>query len=241
MAKGPMTTNSTVDVIDKTLRVDGAPADAKATGAELEKKVNKDLILDSDGNVIFYSKAAVDEMLAGKQNVLTDVDKGDIVRTGLTSDGLLSEDEKNKAQSALGLRGKYEKITEFTLESAVTRVNLLSDVSLLGVIVGVKVPSNDTFTLFMGATSNSGESAITNTDAAIQNYEYSCALSAVVDHGTLTVTGQGAVPGWGGGPVKGKNDAAKIVFSDYITTVWLYTTSREIPSGCKIIIYGVKK
>lgn len=51
---------------DKTLRTENAPADAAATGAELEKKANKDVILDEDGNVLFYSKAAVDEMLEGK-------------------------------------------------------------------------------------------------------------------------------------------------------------------------------
>ena len=51
---------------DKTLRTENAPADAKATGDALDKKANKNVILDEDGNVIFYSKAAVDELLAGK-------------------------------------------------------------------------------------------------------------------------------------------------------------------------------
>lgn len=51
---------------DKTLSIENAPADAAATGAELAKKANKDLIVDKDGNVLYYSKAAVDEMLEGK-------------------------------------------------------------------------------------------------------------------------------------------------------------------------------
>ena len=42
---------------DPTLRTEGAPADAKAVG---------DLILDEEGNVLFYSKALVDQLLAGK-------------------------------------------------------------------------------------------------------------------------------------------------------------------------------
>ena len=40
MAIGSMTTNSTVDMIDKTLTVSGAPADAKATGNALAGKAD---------------------------------------------------------------------------------------------------------------------------------------------------------------------------------------------------------
>lgn len=66
MAIGSMTTNSTVDIIDKTLKTENAPADAAAVGAALDKKADKDVIYDSNGNIIFYSKAVVDKLLAGK-------------------------------------------------------------------------------------------------------------------------------------------------------------------------------
>lgn len=57
MAIGSMTTNSTVDMIDKTLKTENAPADAKAVG---------DIILDFTKETpqpIFYSKAEVDKLL----------------------------------------------------------------------------------------------------------------------------------------------------------------------------------
>ena len=62
MAIGSMTTNSTVDMIDKTLKTENAPADAAAVG---------NIILDPDGNAIFYSKAEVEakikEILAAQR------------------------------------------------------------------------------------------------------------------------------------------------------------------------------
>ena len=57
MAKGSMTTNSTVDFIDKALKTENAPADAKVVG---------DYILDRTKETpqpIFYSKAEVDKLL----------------------------------------------------------------------------------------------------------------------------------------------------------------------------------
>lgn len=56
---------------DKTLSIENAPADAKATGDALDKKANKDIVLDPDGNAIFYSKAETEakikEILAAQR------------------------------------------------------------------------------------------------------------------------------------------------------------------------------
>jgi hypothetical protein len=79
MAIGSMTTNSTVDVIDKTLTVSGAPADAAAVGKALDEKANKDVILDEEGNVIFYSKDVVDKLLAGKLDLTGGAMSGELI------------------------------------------------------------------------------------------------------------------------------------------------------------------
>lgn len=80
MAIGSMTTNSTVDLIDKTLTTENAPADAKAVG---------DYILDRTKDTpqpIFYSKAAVDELLAGKLDLTGGAMSGKILINVIGSD-----------------------------------------------------------------------------------------------------------------------------------------------------------
>ena len=56
---------------DKTLSVEDAPADAKATGDALAGKADKSVVQDDEGNVIFYSKAEVEakikELLANQR------------------------------------------------------------------------------------------------------------------------------------------------------------------------------
>ena len=64
---------------DKTLSIENAPADAKATGDALDEKADKNVILDPDGNVLFYSKAAVDELLAGKLDLTGGAMTGELI------------------------------------------------------------------------------------------------------------------------------------------------------------------
>lgn len=58
-------------------QVNNAQKAVVATGAELAKKANKDLIVDKDSNVLFYSKAAVDEMLIGYRKRLGPIPNDD--------------------------------------------------------------------------------------------------------------------------------------------------------------------
>ena len=58
---------------DKTLKTENAPADAAAVG---------NMILDPDGNVIFYSKDAVDKLLAGKLSLSGGTMTGPLILTG---------------------------------------------------------------------------------------------------------------------------------------------------------------
>lgn len=52
--------------VDKTLTKENFAADAKVVGDALAGKADKSIVQDESGNVIFYSKAIVDKLLAGK-------------------------------------------------------------------------------------------------------------------------------------------------------------------------------
>lgn len=108
MAIGSMTTNSTVDMIDKTLKTENAPADAAATGAALDKKANKDIVLDPDGNAIFYSKADVEAKI---KEILAAQREEDLARIKFW----VSDDPTSPA-SFIG--GTWERIEDCTIWGA---------------------------------------------------------------------------------------------------------------------------
>ena len=67
--------------VDKTLTKENFAADAKVVGDALAGKADKSIVQDESGNVIFYSKAAVDELLAGKLGLHDTADNG-VVASG---------------------------------------------------------------------------------------------------------------------------------------------------------------
>ena len=68
-------------IVDASLTVSGRAADAKVVGDALAGKADKSIVQDESGNVIFYSKAAVDELLAGKLGLHDAADNG-VVTSG---------------------------------------------------------------------------------------------------------------------------------------------------------------
>lgn len=68
-------------IVDASLTVSGRAADAKVVGDALAGKADKSIVQDESGNVIFYSKAAVDELLAGKLGLHDTADNG-VVASG---------------------------------------------------------------------------------------------------------------------------------------------------------------
>ena len=93
---------------DKTLRVEDAPADAAATGAALDKKANKDSVLDTDGNAIFYSKAEVEAKI---KEILAAQREEDLARIKFWA-----SDDPTSPASFIG--GTWERIEDCTIWGA---------------------------------------------------------------------------------------------------------------------------
>lgn len=99
MAIGSMTTNSTVDMIDKTLKTENVPADAAAVG---------DIVLDPDGNAIFYSKAEVEAKI---KEILAAQREEDLARIKFWTSG-----DPTSPASFIG--GTWERIEDCTIWGA---------------------------------------------------------------------------------------------------------------------------
>lgn len=67
--------------------------DAKFKGVDDNIKILHDYILDSDGNIIFYSKAVVDKLLAGKLDLTGGVMTGELNFSGGQNGSILSGEE----------------------------------------------------------------------------------------------------------------------------------------------------
>lgn len=127
---------------DKTLGIENAPADAKATGDALDKKANKDVILDEDGNAIFYSKAEVEAKI---KEILAAQREEDLARIKFWA----SNDPTSPA-SFIG--GTWERIENCTIWGA-------SDTHPAGTTVEAGLPNiTGTTTGLYGEISMAGES-----------------------------------------------------------------------------------
>ena len=118
MAIGSMTTNSTVDMIDKTMSIENAPADAAAVG---------DIILDRTKETpqpIFYSKAEVEAKI---KEILAAQREEDLARIKFWA-----SDDPTSPASFIG--GTWERIEDCTIWGA-------SDTHLAGTTVEAGLPN----------------------------------------------------------------------------------------------------
>ena len=93
---------------DKTLSIENAPADAKATGDALAGKADKSTVQDENGNAIFYSKAEVEAKI---KEILAAQREEDLARIKIW----VSDDPTSPA-SFIG--GTWERIENCTIWGA---------------------------------------------------------------------------------------------------------------------------
>lgn len=123
---------------DKTLKVEDAPADAAATGAALDKKANKDVILDEDGNAIFYSKAEVEAKI---KEILAAQREEDLARIKFWA-----SDDPTSPASFIG--GTWERVENCTIWGA-------SDAHPAGTTVEAGLPNITGYAYTRGVDSDS--------------------------------------------------------------------------------------
>lgn len=93
---------------DKTLSIENAPADAKATGKALADKADKSIVQDESGNAIFYSKA---EVKATIKEILAAQREEDLARIKFWA-----SDDPTSPASFIG--GTWERIEDCTIWGA---------------------------------------------------------------------------------------------------------------------------
>lgn len=93
---------------DKTLSIENAPADAKATGDALAGKADKSTVQDESGNAIFYSKAEVEAKI---KEILAAQREEDLARIKYWA-----SDDPTSPASFIG--GTWERIEDCTIWGA---------------------------------------------------------------------------------------------------------------------------
>lgn len=127
---------------DKTLSIENAPADAKATGDALAGKADKSTVQDESGNAIFYSKAEVEAKI---KEILAAQREEDLARIKFW----VSPDSTSPAKLYGGrwerIKGKFIMGASDTYPAGSTGGNLQTMLSSENIpSVGFSFPTNDT-------------------------------------------------------------------------------------------------
>lgn len=158
---------------DKTLSIENAPADAKATGDALAGKADKSIVQDESGNAIFYSKAEVEAKI---KEILAAQREEDLARIKIWA-----SDDPTSPASFIG--GTWERIEDCTIWGA-------SDTHPAGTTVEAGLPN---ITGGFAFSSYSGAGGWLSVSKASGVFKGSEGFGAVAQAGTTGVQGAVAV------------------------------------------------
>lgn len=184
------------------------------------------------------SKSFVIEQIPEPYNLPTasaDVKGGVKVGKGLQMDG--------DVLSVKG-SGKYELLSQITVgEGGAKKITFPDIPNVKAVMACILAPTTEkAIGTYMEITADNGETFAVGGDYGDKDGTHSIRIEVYINNGILAGTTQGRTAGWGGGAVKGVNNAGKARFADYIKSAFIYcpNTDRSILEGTVIELYGVR-
>ena len=165
----------------------------------------------------------------------TDVKGGVKVGEGLQMDG-----------DVLGVvpESKYELLSSVTVgEGGAKKITFPDMPNVKAVMACILAPTTEkAIGTYMEITADNGETFAVGGDYGDKDGTHSIRIEVYIDNGILAGMAQGRTANWGGGAMKGINNAGKARFADYIKSAYIYCSNsdRNILEGTTIGLYGVR-